>query len=113
MKSGMVEVWRGRNGQRKEKLSEAVDNVVELRAIKKREFYEERTGCKISQCSIHGADQSILTMITVSPLSLLKNPMILMAVVGFGFVVGMPYLLDSSMSPSIPSQKPPPQYKNR
>lgn len=48
MKSGMVEVWRGRNGQRKEKLSEAVDNVVELRAVKKREFYEERTGCKIS-----------------------------------------------------------------
>lgn len=35
---------------------------------------------------------------TVSPLDLLKNPMILIAVVGLGFVVGMPYLMDSSMS---------------
>lgn len=33
----------------------------------------------------------------VSPLDLLKNPMILIAVVGLGFVVGMPYLMDSSM----------------
>ena len=32
----------------------------------------------------------------VSPLSLLKNPMILIAVVGLGFVFGMPYLMDSS-----------------
>lgn len=32
----------------------------------------------------------------VSPLSLLKNPMILIAVVGLAFVVGMPYLLDNS-----------------
>lgn len=35
---------------------------------------------------------------TVSPLDLLKNPMILIAVVGLGFVVGMPYLMDSSRS---------------
>ena len=34
---------------------------------------------------------------TVSPLSLLKNPMILIAVLGLAFVVGMPYLLDNSM----------------
>ncbi len=34
--------------------------------------------------------------IIVSPLSLLKSPMILMAVVGLAFVIGMPYLLDSS-----------------
>ena len=34
----------------------------------------------------------------VDPLSLLKNPMILIGVVGFAFVVGMPYLLDSSES---------------
>lgn len=38
---------------------------------------------------------------TVSPLDLLKNPMILIAVVGLGFVVGMPYLMDSSMSTSL------------
>ena len=34
----------------------------------------------------------------VSPLSLLQNPMILIAVVGLGIVIGMPYLLDNSMS---------------
>lgn len=34
--------------------------------------------------------------VTVSPMSLLQNPMILLAVVGFGLMVGMPYLIDSS-----------------
>lgn len=38
----------------------------------------------------------------VSPLDLLKNPMILIAVVGLGFVVGMPYLMDSSMFATYP-----------
>ena len=38
----------------------------------------------------------------VSPLSLLKNPMILIAIVGLGFVFGMPYLLDNS-TPFSPS----------
>lgn len=33
----------------------------------------------------------------VSPLDLLKNPMILIAVVGLAFVIGMPYLMDNSM----------------
>ena len=33
----------------------------------------------------------------VSPTDLLKNPMILIAIVGLGFVFGMPYLLDNSM----------------
>ena len=37
---------------------------------------------------------------TVSPLSLLQNPMILIAIVGLGVVIGMPYLLDNSMSTS-------------
>lgn len=32
----------------------------------------------------------------VNPISFLKSPMILIAVVGLGFVIGMPYLLDSS-----------------
>jgi hypothetical protein len=34
--------------------------------------------------------------VIVNPMSLLKNPMILIAVVGVGMMVGMPYLLDSS-----------------
>lgn len=45
-KRGGVEVWRGRNGQRKERLPEAPDGSVEMRVVKKREFYEERAGCE-------------------------------------------------------------------
>jgi hypothetical protein len=37
-------------------------------------------------------------MILVSVFSILKNPMILMAVVSLGLMVGMPKLMDSSMS---------------
>lgn len=33
---------------------------------------------------------------TVSPLSLLKNPMILLGVVALGITFGMPYLIDNS-----------------
>ena len=32
----------------------------------------------------------------VSPLSLLKNPMILIGVLGLAFVIGIPYLLENS-----------------
>lgn len=35
----------------------------------------------------------------VDPLAMLKNPMILIGIVGFAFVIGMPYLMDNSMSP--------------
>lgn len=39
----------------------------------------------------------------VSPMSLLKNPMILIAIVGLGFVFGMPYLLENStLFPPLP-----------
>lgn len=48
---------------------------VEVRVLRGRDYYEARAG--------------------FSPLDLLKNPMILIAVVGLGFVVGMPYLMDS------------------
>ena len=36
--------------------------------------------------------------ITVSPLDLLKNPMILIAVMGLGVMIGIPYLINSTMS---------------
>ncbi len=39
----------------------------------------------------------------VSPASLLKNPMILLAVVGLGLVFGMPYLIDNSTSSNLPT----------
>lgn len=32
----------------------------------------------------------------VDPLALLKSPMILIGIVGFAFVIGMPYLMDNS-----------------
>ena len=38
----------------------------------------------------------LMSGVIVSPLDLLKNPMILIAVVGLAFVVGMPYLMDNS-----------------
>jgi len=37
--------------------------------------------------------------VIVNPMTLLKNPMILMGVAGLGLVFGMPYLMDSSMFP--------------
>lgn len=40
----------------------------------------------------------LITGVAVSPLSLLKNPMILITVVGLAFVFGMPYMMDSSKS---------------
>ena len=46
---------------------------------------------------------------TVSPLDLLKNPMILIAVVGLGFVFGMPYLMDSSTFTFSPAWLLPPR----
>ncbi|KAM0797575.1 hypothetical protein BDR22DRAFT_824203 [Usnea florida] len=48
---------------------------VEVRVARGRDYYEARAG--------------------FSPLDLLKNPMILIAVVGLAFVVGMPYLMDN------------------
>lgn len=35
-------------------------------------------------------------ILPVSPLTILKNPMILIAIVGMGMMIGMPYLMDSS-----------------
>ncbi|KAK2836888.1 hypothetical protein FQN49_006621 [Arthroderma sp. PD_2] len=49
--------------------------VVEAKVVAKKEFYEQRE--------------------KFSPLSLLKNPMLLLAVFALGVTVGMPYLIDS------------------
>lgn len=38
----------------------------------------------------------LTTMATVSPISLFKNPMILLGVVALGITLGMPYLMDNS-----------------
>ncbi|KAI1965856.1 medium-chain fatty acid-CoA ligase faa2 [Ophidiomyces ophidiicola] len=52
----------------------------EAKVLAKREFYEEREG--------------------FSPLSLFKNPMILLAIFALGVTVGMPYLMDN-MDPEL------------
>ena len=45
-----------------------------------------------------------MCLFSVSPLSLLKNPMILLAVVALGFTFGMPKLMENStFSDSFPS----------
>ncbi|KAF1961226.1 hypothetical protein CC80DRAFT_488554 [Byssothecium circinans] len=49
--------------------------VIEVKPLGQKNYYQERTG--------------------FSPLSMLKNPMILMAVFSMGLVFGMPYLMDS------------------
>ena len=87
----------------------------EIRVIKARDGWDERSGCMGSPlffyftswrpeefCGTIGKN-GILTnfgvLLTVNPMSLLKNPMILLGLVGFAFVIGMPYLLDTSTSP--------------
>lgn len=74
--------------------AEVGDRPVGLRVLKGREYYEARQGCKCLSMIVRVG--LLMTCVTVSPLSLLKNPMILIAVVGLGFVFGMPYLMDSS-----------------
>lgn len=83
---------------------------VEVRVLRGRDYYEARAGCRFDpflgdagRDGMGGGWNYANVLITVSPLDLLKNPMILIAVVGLGFVVGMPYLMDSSMySPPSP-----------
>ena len=55
---------------------------------------EERGGK--ARVGVLGDEWWLMNVFTVSPLDLLKNPMILIAVVGLGVVVGMPYLMDNS-----------------
>lgn len=65
----------------------------------KREFYEERPKCRLHDHELKGTRllMFILDGNTVSPLSLFKNPMILLAVFALAMTFGMPYLIDNSM----------------
>ena len=60
-------------------------------------------GCSLVAQSLgHGWRMTInadLNESIVNPLSMLKNPMILIGVLGLAFVIGVPYLLDNSTSP--------------
>lgn len=101
--SDNVEVWQTFRGHEWENKGEKlVERPVEVRVLAGKDHYEHRSGCKWLQkpCSYsvqHRRETSSqLVCLIVSILSLLKNPMILLAVVGLGLVFGMPYLIDSS-----------------
>ncbi|KAK0508087.1 hypothetical protein JMJ35_009171 [Cladonia borealis] len=80
----VVEVYRvGRGGMEMGERVRVGEGGVEVRVLRAREYYEARSG--------------------FSPLSLLKNPMILMAIVGLAFVFGMPYLLEN-MDPEMKAE---------
>ncbi|KAE8335580.1 hypothetical protein BDV24DRAFT_6405 [Aspergillus arachidicola] len=76
---------------------------VDAKVLARRGFYEERpkceyfwegeTFCMKYTCCFQDAYGSILL---VSPLSLFKNPMILLALVALGFTFGMPKLMENS-----------------
>lgn len=75
--------------------------VVEAKVVARKGFYEERAKCESAS-----ATNSPLYRLprtdngpTVSPLSLVKNPMILLAVVALGFTLGMPKLMENSTCP--------------
>ncbi|KAK2766186.1 hypothetical protein FQN54_007702 [Arachnomyces sp. PD_36] len=79
---GVWEMFRGNGWDNKglEKFSATASNqgdvvTVDARVMAKREFFEQRP--------------------KFSPLSLFKNPMILLAVVALGITFGMPYLMDN------------------
>ena len=72
---------------------------VDLRVVGMRSFYEERVDCKYN--SMLGTSRlrgRSLIIVPVSPLSLLKNPMILIGIAGLAMVIGMPKLLANSTS---------------
>lgn len=63
--------------------------------------------CPLSQLSrrlnvVHIHETEADTQVIVNPMSLLKNPMILMGIAGLGMVFGMPYLMDNSTLPFQP-----------
>lgn len=71
--------------------------VIEARVVATKYFYQERGGCEF----VHKMeDEAMMLTLTVSPLSFLKNPMILMAVVSMGLMFGMPKLMENSMLPT-------------
>jgi hypothetical protein len=73
----------------------------EVRVAQAKEYFLERSGCKYCRDFPNMRDM-LLTCdgILVSPLSILKNPMILIALVSMGVVFGMPYLMDNSKLPT-------------
>jgi hypothetical protein len=71
--------------------------VIETKIVATKYFYQERGGCEFVQ-ELDSTEWALTS--TVSPLSFLKNPMILMAVVSMGLMFGMPKLMENSALPT-------------
>jgi hypothetical protein len=108
---GEATVWGTFRGNEWENKGEAIgpkEGAFELRVLGGKNYYIERGGCKsffsrgheLEDLSAHLCLSRIVadTSSTVSPFSLLKNPMILLAGVSMLLVFGMPYLMDNSTS---------------
>jgi hypothetical protein len=72
---GQVEAWQTFRGNEWDNRGERRDVPLELKATKRADYYQTRS--------------------EFSPASLLKNPMILIALVSLGVMVGIPYLVDN------------------
>lgn len=95
--------------------------VVEAKVVEKRGFYEERAGCKFFVSFIFAVilrgyhmltGRLLFILYTVSPLSLFKNPMILLVVFALGVTIGMPYLMEMSTFLSSDTPRPSPSDTN-
>lgn len=105
----LVQIWqtfRGNEWNNKgPKFGEGYGEVtISLQPSAKKEFYQQRGGCKSQLVLRHTSTWlfPILTIVTVDVLSFLKSPMILMAVVSLGLVFGMPYLMENSTLHCLP-----------
>jgi len=102
-----VQVWgtfRGNEWSNKgevKEVKEVEDRVgvwgFDVKCMGKKEYFIERTGCKWSPRypAVGRRSHSTNLALTVSPMSILKNPMILIAGVSMILVFGMPYIMDN------------------
>lgn len=106
-KKEMVRAWQtfiGNEWDNKGELRGEGGNglVVEVRPLLQKDYYQERGGCRSNPFL-----NSRMLIVAVSPLSFLKNPMILMALFSMVLIFGMPYLVENSMFlRKPPSQNP-------
>lgn len=105
-----VEVWgtfrgnewanKGEASSIKKLREEGVDIwAFELKVGPQKEYFLERPGCEspsLDRWKGGSIMRNLLILQKVSPFSLLKNPMILIAGVSMLIVFGMPYLMDNS-----------------
>jgi hypothetical protein len=75
------------------------DVVVEAKVVGRKGLYEERAKCEFAVPKPRRWLCRTMLTSTVSPLSLVKNPMILLAIVALGITFGMPKLMENSGFP--------------